>query len=58
MRQRRKRELSTPPPIRIVNTRTGRTTIASGGKDAALITKVELDRRGGLAVAAEREGTE
>jgi hypothetical protein len=36
-------------PIRIVNTRTGRTTIARGGKDAALIMKVELDRRSGIA---------
>lgn len=40
-----------PAPIRIRNTRTGRTTIANGGADAALIAKVELDRRSGIALA-------
>lgn len=49
----KKRELSTPPPIRITNTRTKRTTIAAGGKDAAAILKVELDRRTGLELAKQ-----
>jgi hypothetical protein len=53
--RRQKHELSTPPPIRITNTRTKRTTIASGGKDAAAILKVELDRRTGLELAAEED---
>lgn len=37
--------------IRIRNTRTGRTTQAKDGADAALMTKIELDRRSGLAAA-------
>jgi hypothetical protein len=34
--------------IRIRNTRTGRTTQARDGKDAAVIAKIELDRRSGI----------
>jgi hypothetical protein len=50
---KRRRELSTPIPIRIVNTRTGRTTVARGGKDAANIIKIEQDRRSGLELSKE-----
>lgn len=35
--------------IRIYNSRTGRTTEARDGKDAALMVKIEQDRRSGLA---------
>lgn len=35
--------------IRIYNSRTGRTTEAKDGADAALMTKIELDRRSGIA---------
>lgn len=35
--------------IRIYNSRTGRTVEAKDGKDAALMAKIELDRRSGLA---------
>jgi hypothetical protein len=49
----KRRELSTPPPIRITNTRTKRTTIASGGKDAAHILRTELDRRTGIELAGK-----
>lgn len=34
--------------IRVKNTRTGRTTEAHNGKDAALLVKVEQDRRSSL----------
>lgn len=49
-RRQKHHELSTP--IRIVNTRTKRTTVATGGRDAANILKVELDRRTGIELAA------
>jgi len=53
---RRRRE--TPPaPIRIVNTRTKRTTIARGGKDAANIIKIEQDRRSYLELSTSEKGT-
>lgn len=42
MKQRKRRP---PHPIRIVNTRTGRTTVATDGRDAANIVKIEQDRR-------------
>jgi hypothetical protein len=37
--------------IRIKNTRTGRTVKAKNGADAALMLKIEQDRRTGLEVA-------
>lgn len=37
--------------IRIHNTRTGRTVEAKDGADAALMAKIELDRRSGMAAA-------
>lgn len=42
-----------PAPIRITNTRTGKTTTARGGKDAAHILRTELDRRTGIELVAE-----
>lgn len=42
--------------IRITNTRTGKSTPAKDGKDAALMAKVELDRRTGYELTqAERK---
>lgn len=35
--------------IRVVNTRTGRSVNAKDGADAALMAKIELDRRSGMA---------
>jgi len=34
--------------IRITNTRTGKSTEAKDGKDAALMARIELDRRTGI----------
>lgn len=51
---RPRRELSTPPPIRIVNTRTGRRITANGGRDAANIAKIELDRRSGIELSGQK----
>jgi hypothetical protein len=48
---RKQRAISTP--IRITNTRTKRTTVANGGKDAAHILRTELDRRTGLELAEQ-----
>lgn len=42
--------------IRFTNTRTGKTTAAKDGKDAALLARVELDRRSGIELTeAERK---
>lgn len=37
--------------IRIQNTRTGRTVEARDGRDAAVMVKIEQDRRSGLTIA-------
>jgi hypothetical protein len=50
---KRNRERAIPAPIRVTNTRTKRTTVANGGKDAAHILRIELDRRTGIELATE-----
>lgn len=37
--------------IRVRNTRTDRTVEARDGKDAALMARIELDRRSGIAIS-------
>jgi hypothetical protein len=44
-----------PLPIRIVNTRTKSRTVATDGRDAARMLKIESDRRTGIELAAEDE---
>jgi hypothetical protein len=42
--------------IRFTNTRTGKSIAAKDGKDAALLAKIELDRRSGIELGeAERK---
>lgn len=43
--------------IRFKNTRTGRSVAAKDGKDAALMIRIEQDRRTGLELAAAVEQT-
>lgn len=43
--------------IRFTNTRTGKSVQAKSGKDAALMLKIEQDRRSGLEVSAAVEQT-
>lgn len=48
----RRKARPAPLPIRIVNTRTGSRTVATDGKDAARILRIEQDRRTGIELAA------
>lgn len=43
-----------PLPIRIVNTRTKSRTVATDGRDAARMLKIESDRRTGIELAAQK----
>lgn len=44
--------------IRITNTRTGKSTAAKDGKDAALMAKLELDRRTGIELSESERKAE
>lgn len=44
--------------IRITNTRTGKSTPAKDGKDAALMARIELDRRTGYELSESQRKSE
>lgn len=44
--------------IRITNTRTGKSTAAKDGKDAALMARIELDRRTGYELSESERKAE